>query len=422
MFDDYDFKNIKRRVSVRFSQKRDEPIYPWEIAGFLSKLNTSYYKLELLNSICSAISNGVSPENIFILNSSLPLYQRHAEMNLLNENHAYYLFHRIGLIIPLIPNRHAYNLHLVSQAFSIINSFLHQKHVGPLPIRTIEGVYEVLNESGLESAEEHMISLAMERARKSLEKAQERGKRKEIITKEDILIALSKYSRKKKSLLNDLEIISRINENDYEYIIQGKDKESKRLSGIVQAFYTNFDSIMRPLVCARIGNGKIRVFGRSLVNKKEDFGLELKEAKRNSPLGIDIAGGVALAQFLLNAIQSQQSHKMDIEKKALEIEEVKMRIESQNLINQSHKVDLERKLTDLEIAREDLRSKKRIGEYLEQAVSNSDVNAIQNINTSFNQYRLAKLYTTEQINATKILDEKGLEIDKSSIRIIDNHV
>ena len=73
MFDDYAFKKVNTRISIEFEQERDEPIYPWEIAGFLGKINTIYYKFELLNSICSAINNGISPENIFILDYSLPL-------------------------------------------------------------------------------------------------------------------------------------------------------------------------------------------------------------------------------------------------------------------------------------------------------------------------------------------------------------
>lgn len=42
MFDDYDYKNTSTRIKLKFIQKRDEPMYPWEIAGFLNKLNTVY--------------------------------------------------------------------------------------------------------------------------------------------------------------------------------------------------------------------------------------------------------------------------------------------------------------------------------------------------------------------------------------------
>ena len=76
MFDDYAFKKPTTRINLRFNQQRDEPMYPWEIAGFLNKLNTSYYKFELLNSICSAINSGIHPSNIYIFDHSLPLYNR----------------------------------------------------------------------------------------------------------------------------------------------------------------------------------------------------------------------------------------------------------------------------------------------------------------------------------------------------------
>lgn len=59
MFDDYVYKNIETRVRFKFIQRRDEPLYPWEIASFLKGFNTVYYKFELLNSICSALNHGV---------------------------------------------------------------------------------------------------------------------------------------------------------------------------------------------------------------------------------------------------------------------------------------------------------------------------------------------------------------------------
>ena len=101
MFDDYRYKNEETRIKIKFKQVRDEPLYPWEIASFLNKFNTSYYKFELLNSIASALEHGISGKDIFILNHSLPLYERYSELNLVEESHAAKIFYPIGIPIPL---------------------------------------------------------------------------------------------------------------------------------------------------------------------------------------------------------------------------------------------------------------------------------------------------------------------------------
>ncbi len=36
MFDDYNYKKTEKRIRIKFIQDKDEPMYPWEIAGFLN--------------------------------------------------------------------------------------------------------------------------------------------------------------------------------------------------------------------------------------------------------------------------------------------------------------------------------------------------------------------------------------------------
>ncbi|BCQ63246.1 hypothetical protein PBOI14_49960 [Pseudomonas sp. Boi14] len=178
MFDDYDYKDVSTRIKVKFSQRRDEPMYPWEIASFLKKLNTVYYKFELLNSICSAINQGVSPEDIFIFDHSLPLYERYSEMNLLSEPFAAKLFYSIGMPIPLSPNRNIYEFNCLYHIFNTVNSFLKRNHIGPLSLNNISYLYETLQGFGLQATEAAVIDLANKQAEKSYEAAAKRGRRK----------------------------------------------------------------------------------------------------------------------------------------------------------------------------------------------------------------------------------------------------
>jgi len=54
--------HLKRNQEYRMSV--------WEISRFLMKLNSSFYKYSLLNELKTAFSNGIKPEDVFIMDSS----------------------------------------------------------------------------------------------------------------------------------------------------------------------------------------------------------------------------------------------------------------------------------------------------------------------------------------------------------------
>lgn len=284
MFDDYDYKHTDTRISVRFVQKRDEPMYPWEIASFLKTLNTVYYKNELLNSICSAINYGIPPTDIFIFNKSLPLYRRYTEMDLLEERQAAKYWYDIGLPYPLVPNVDMYEYNLLYQAFYRINSFLRSKKVRSLTTDSVASAYDVLKQSGLDVAEKHIVALAVERAQKSAESAKKRKEKKEPIGEHEIIGVLERYKKSRLELLEDVSYLGTLTEDACSELIISSGRIQKRRAAVLLAFFRYFDKTSRPLVCVRVDGGKFRVLGRSLVNKKEQTGLEVKEVRRNSPL------------------------------------------------------------------------------------------------------------------------------------------
>lgn len=399
MFDDYEFKNTSTRIKLRFIQQRDEPMYPWEIAGFLTKLNTVYYKFELLNSICSALNSGISATDIFIFDSSLPLYQRYATMNLLSEKQAAKQFYSIGLPFPLEPNENNYNYNLLYQAFSTVNSFLHSRHVRPLTTDAIAAAYETLQNFGLDEAEKHIVDLALERSKTSVEHAKSRHEDKKPITEEEIWGILGKYKSKKANLLSDLLHISTLSDEDQAEIITENSRDSRRISSILQAFFRYFEKTSRPLVCARVSDGKFRVLGRSLINKREQTGLELKEAVRNSPLSTLIEGGIAICQFLEQGFRNNELHKLDVRKKELEIEHQEEIIKGERLKNISLGLDIQQKLN--------------------VAAQNSDIQSFNEMSNSFLKNQIAKAYGIEQKNAYNVVNHQGLDLDTKSITVID---
>lgn len=396
MFDDYDFKLPEVRIRVKFTQQRDEPMYPWEIAGFLSKLNTVYYKFELLNSISSALKRGISPRDIFVLDKSLPLYKRYSTLNVLSEGEAAQVFYPIGLTYPLEPNIEQYSANLLSRMFATVNSYLRQSHVQPLRLRYVAEAHEVLLERGLDAAEEYVINIAIVSAEKSVAQAVEKGLKKYQITENDLLKVLEKYRKRKSQLLDDLRTVEVLSDEERESIFEDGKRTDRRRTLLLN-FFQYFENTARPLVCAKIGEGKIRVLGRSLVNKREQTGLEVKEVSRNSPLSAIVEGGIAIVQAVKQEGRTAELHELEVRKKQLEIEMMEEQVRGEQLRN-------------------DVLEMKVVQEF-QKLAENTDVHTIAQLPPTFLRGRLAKAYFDESRAADRMLNQQGLTLDRTSIRI-----
>lgn len=45
-FDEYEFKDISKRVKITYRRDSDERLNPWEITNFVSRVTTCIYKIE----------------------------------------------------------------------------------------------------------------------------------------------------------------------------------------------------------------------------------------------------------------------------------------------------------------------------------------------------------------------------------------
>lgn len=402
MFDDYDYKNTDKRILMRFVQERDEPMYPWEIAAFLNRLNTVYYKYDLLNSVCSALNHGIAPTDIFIFDQSLPLYRRYAAMNLLNERFAAKHFYSVGLPYPLVPSPDIYAYNLLYQAFSTINSFLYRSHVQPLRTDSVAVAYDVLQESGLDSAETQIVELAIERAAKSAEAAKQYNKDKIEIGEVEIWGALAKYKERKAQLGEDLRYLSGLDDERRLEVLSESGRQSRRAAKILLAFFQYFDKTARPLVCARVAPGKFRVLGRSLINKRERTGLELLEATRNSPLGVLVEGGIAAVQAIRRDGREQELHELEVQKKKIQIAREEELLYQERLKTEALQATL--------------------AQQLDNFTRNTDMKAVEQLPDSFLKRRIEKAYGVERRNAGTLLYQQDLNLDEKSIKLIDQKV
>lgn len=133
------------------------------------------------------------------------------------------------------------------------------------------------------------------------------------------------------ALLEAVGSLAALNDEALAQLESSKSRQDKRLHIINSAFFYYFQKTVRPLVCARIGNGKIRVLGRSLVNKTETTGLELIQATRNSPLLTEVGAGLSIVQTIFGIPHKLEMQKLELEEKKLQIEEKKLQIEEKKI-------------------------------------------------------------------------------------------
>lgn len=398
---------------MSFRQVHDETMYPWEIAGFLNELNTSYYKFELLNSISSALKHGVGPEDIFIFDSSLPLYERYSTLNVVPEDVSGEAFYRIGLPYPLKPNVFVYEYHLLCDAFAKINSFLYANNVHTLRINKINAAYMRLVNVSLEEAERLIVDFAWENIEKNKESSAKKNKKIVSIEREEVVSCLSGYQKKKNELLEDVGHLIDLTDNDLEVLGKSNLKKDKKRAAINSAFFYYFHKTVRPLVCARVGDGKIRVLGRSLVNKTEATGLELIQATRNSPLLTEVGAGVSILQTIFGIPHKLEMQKLLVEEKKLQIEEKRVDIElKRSLIDKTNQESQKLALESYKLAAD-------IKKDIIDAATDSDLSAIDNVRSSFTKTQLEKAYRVENQRTRSLLDSRGLALDVDSVRVIN---
>lgn len=395
MFDDYKYKHTNQRIELRFIQNNDEPIYPWEIAAFLNRLNTVYYKYELLNSICSAIENGISPEDIFIFDKSLPLYKRNFSMNLISEENAAKILYNIGNPYPLKPNQSIYNFNFLYSAFSTINSFLYKNHIQTIRTSELPSAYLKLQEFGIDYAEEYIIDLAIHQSQNS-KRYKSDGI---IISRDEIKESLGKYYKHKEKTTTLLRYIEKLSDIELQELDTQKTQKNRKEKAMLTAFFDLFSKTTRPLVCARVASGKFRVLGRSLINKKEQTGLELREARRYSPLNVLVEGGIALLQTIVNNSRQEEMHALEVQKKQIEIEQEKEKLYGEKLKNKKLEIEILEKMSEI--------SKK------------SDIGAANRISSSFFQRKIENAYCAEDQNARTLLFKQDLHLDQSTVRLLD---
>lgn len=98
----------------------------WEINSLTSKINSFYYKSEILNSIESLLLSGVLPENIWIINNSVDIHNQYSRypQGIINTNTDVEKLYHLGVPISLKYSLDVYALNIYFSTFRELNHFL----------------------------------------------------------------------------------------------------------------------------------------------------------------------------------------------------------------------------------------------------------------------------------------------------------
>lgn len=120
-------KKRSEKIELKIKSNNSDLYSGWEITSISSMLNNTYYKSEVLNSLLSLLSQGISPDNIFVLSDSFKIKQQYLNLNKgyfdLDKAKEVSHFYNPGLPIPLFPNK---RIILLNKAFNYYKNLFAQ--------------------------------------------------------------------------------------------------------------------------------------------------------------------------------------------------------------------------------------------------------------------------------------------------------
>lgn len=392
-FDDYDYKNNNKVISLNIKQIREKKLYPWEISSFLGRFNTYYYKAEVINTIAIALSRDINPEDIVIFNESFNLYKQNSNLSYLSLvdsdiKHLYF----IGLPYSLIPNKKIFFLNRLFYYFRKINEFIYKEARKRLKRDLLGELYSNYNSSNnFDSLIEYLKILINE----CLDGVYLERSQNEILNSiyDDFINDFNSYQNEEDSI----EIIkTKVLNNNLTQI----DIESNIYKKYFKDFYHYLNNIQRPLVVVKNQNSEIlTILCRGQLNKDEikSSTLDLKSISHNSPFKAIINGGTELFRLFLPGNRIEE-----IERKEELLETLNNELENINDENEINEIST--KIFKIEREKQTLID-------IDDVERTTNVNNINNVQQNDIKSKLIEEQSNNQRKASKLLSDSNFEAD-----------
>ena len=317
-FKEYEFKEIQKRIRIKYIRESNVNLNPWEITNFVSRISSCFYKLELLNTIAIAINQGVVLNRIFIMDREYKLNTKYAglsciDLNMLGINKIY----SVGKPISLTPDKSIYQIRFLFEYLYDLNRILYRAGKRRITGRDRAEAFDFLIQKGLIAALEEIEKTALDKM--TFDAAQ---KEVDELRKEKTKIE-KKYLNYIEDERNCPALESRLNLN--EKMI--REDEEQLVRKYYHAFFDYFTKLQRPVVgIYNPETRQIQILCADYFDYTINYNtyIDLKSITHNSPIMSEIEAGFSIAAMHKAEKRAEELHVLEKKKYELEIRNLQM--------------------------------------------------------------------------------------------------
>lgn len=394
LYDDYQYKILDKRIRMKLIRNEEIQLSPWELSRFVSKLYSYTYKVELISTIAKALTKGVSPEDIFILDESFKLHNSYSKIDILDlaSDHLQYLY-TIGKPVSLFPNYDIFGMRLLFKVFKKLN----ERNINSgLERASLSQYYYVMLNEGLK----YGISQLINDVDVTEENEKERKKIISFLTKvrSDAHKEIEAYENDRKRI----EQIKQQLENSNIKIAEDDEFFQKYF----KSFFYYLSKVDRPVIGIYYKKErKIKIICKAHINKnaRNATFLDVKEISHNSPLQALIEGGISFFSAVHDEGRKRELHELEMKKKELEIANLQKEYERRNIENETLELEKFKKAIDVHKQIEEL----------------EDGDCIKQIGNNFIQNQMASAYKTAQGSCSSLIRLNKLSISPEDVQLVN---
>ena len=317
-FKEYKFKEIQKRIRMKYIRESNVNLNPWEITNFVSRISSCFYKLELLNTIAIAINQGVALNRIFIMDREYKLNTRYTGLSLIDLNtYGINKIFSIGKPIPLAPDKSINQIRFLFEYLYNLNRILYREGRRRFTEWDRAEAYAFLRQKGLVEALEEIEKIAFDKVTFHKAPKEFAGLRKE---REKIEKKYLHYIEdEKKFPVLEMKL------SNHEKGL--KEEEEELVRKYYNIFFDYFTKLQRPIVgIFNPENQQIQILCADYFDDTINYNthIDLKSITHNSPIMSEIEAGFSIASMHKAEKRAAELHILEKKKYELEIRNLQM--------------------------------------------------------------------------------------------------
>lgn len=385
LFDDAQLKDIKTTVFLGLKSSKNQELSTWEISRYIFDLNTYYYKYEVVNSIALALSNGVKPEDIIVINESFMLNHQYAKLDVIDlARPELNLLYFLGLPYSMFPSHSIFNMRIIFKYYRIINEFLFQNKLQRNETKWICSFYIESLLSGLDKAIQNITQLS----------------EKKIINTKKHVELLNLFTKLTKNFQKQYK--KEFTQLERDLVIDIKNlREKKGAPKNYSIFFSTINKLQRPVVLViDQQSSKARVLCRTQLNKKakDRTTFTLRSVIQNSPIQMLVQSGISILTAIKDEERKKELHAIELELKKAEIKKVKTDAEISHIKLLTAQIELMEQIAHFEQNPNYAHISRITIPYLKQQLGFANDRITENLKTLNNRVGIEIDYQTTKID------------------------